>query len=284
MRYTAVKVDWSAVLRARVNALRLAVWFQRYEQNQKALTPYYQSKDIILFNAKYEEVLPRLKPGTFDLILTDPPYGNTNLLWDETLDWKFFWSEAHRLCKPKSPMVLFACGKFVNQLINTNPKHYRYELIWEKNMAVGFLDANRRPLRSHENILIFSQLFRGSTYNPQMVEGKVHTRGSNGNRARHYSMPNKIIPKTKTNSYHPRSILRFNNRTGSKSLHPTQKPLDLMEWLVRTYSNRFDTILEPFAGSGTTVIAAARSGRRCLAIEQSEEYCEIIAKRLENGE
>jgi DNA modification methylase len=246
--------------------------------------PYYCNNGITLYNAKYEDILPSLTSHSFDALITDPPYATTNLEWDKKLDWTFFWTEAHRLCKPKSPMVMFASGKFVNLLINTNPKHYRYELIWEKNMAVGFLDANRRPLRSHENILIFTQMFRGSTYNPQMIEGKVHERGKGGaHKARHYSMPNKIIPKVKTNLYHPRSILRFNNRQG-KSLHPTQKPLDLMEWLIRTYSNRFETILEPFAGSGSTVIAAARNGRRCIAVEQSEEYCEIIAKRLEKDE
>lgn len=249
------------------------------------VAPYFSANGITLYNSKYEEVLPTLTPGSFDLLLTDPPYNTTSLEWDKPLDWSFFWSEAVRLCKPKSPMVLFASGKFVNLLINTNPKHYRYELIWEKNMPVGFLSANQRPLRSHENILIFSYLFRGSTYNPQMTEGKVHTRGKgNNHRARHYRVADKVVPKVTTNLYHPRSILRFNNSNGGKSLHPTQKPLDLMQWLVRTYSNRFDVILEPFAGSGSTMVAAALNGRQCIGIEQSEEYCEIIAKRLEAGE
>ncbi|HQU83884.1 MAG TPA: site-specific DNA-methyltransferase [Pyrinomonadaceae bacterium] len=252
-------------------------------KNNPELKPYYNGKNITLYNAKYEDLLPTLKPSSIDLLLTDPPYNTTNLEWDTAIDWAFFWNEAHRLCKPKSPMVLFASGQFVNKLINTNQKNYRYELIWEKNIPVGFLDANRRPLRSHENIIFFSQLYRGSTYNPQMIEGKMHERGKGGaNKARHYSMPNKIIPKVKTNLYHPRSILRFSR--DKKSLHPTQKPLELMRWLVRSYSNRIDIILEPFAGSGSTLVAASLEGRKAIGCEQSEEYCEIIAKRLENGE
>lgn len=248
------------------------------------LVPFYDSKGITLYCANYEDILPRLPSDSINVVLTDPPYGNTELAWDKSINWAFFWTEAHRLAKPKAPLILFACGKFVNKLINTNPKHYRYDLIWEKNQAVGFLDANQKPLRAHESILFFSKLFRGSTYNPQMVEGKMHTRSKGVCKAAHYSTPTKVMPGIKTNLYHPRSVLRFNNRTSAKSLHPTQKPLDLMKWLVRTYSNRFETILDPFAGSGSTLVAAAYHGRKAIGIEQSSVYCDIITKRLEKGE
>lgn len=248
------------------------------------LVPYYNSKGITLYSAKYEEVLPKLKAGTFDALITDPPYGNTLLKWDKTISWPFFWSEAQRLCKPKSPIVIFSVGKFTNQLINTNSRYFRYELIWEKTLPVGFLSANQRPLRSHENILIFSYLFRGSTYNPQMVEGKPHDLGKRNHIPKHYApaSPTTKLVHRATNLYHPRSILRFKNRNG-KSLHPTQKPLDLMRWLIRTYTNRNDRIIEPFAGSGSTLVAAALDGRTAIGVEQSEEYCEIIARRLEAG-
>lgn len=248
------------------------------------LKPFFQNDTITLYNSKYEDVLPILKPNTFDAIISDPPYSNTNLEWDKPIDWKFFWNEAGRITKNKSPIVLFASGKFVYELQNTNPKHFRYDLIWEKNMPVGHLSANQRPLRSHENILIFTNtLFKGSTYNPQMIPGKVHSFGGKKKEILHYHGKRNDTPKKTTNLYHPKSIIRFNNAR-NKSLHPTQKPLDLMEWLIRTYSNRFETILEPFAGSGSTVIAAARNGRRCVAVEQSEKYCETIANRIEKGE
>jgi len=250
---------------------------------ESALVPYYQSNLITLYNAKYEEILPFLTSYTIDALITDPPYANTNLKWDKPVNWPFFWTEAHRLCKPKSPMVLFCSGKFMIELANSNWKHFRYELIWCKNLAVGHLSANQRPLRAHETILLFSQAFRGSTYNPQMVPGKAHTIGK-GNQLAHYSTANKKLESRTTNLYHPRSLLDFKNRSSSKSLHPTQKPLDLMKWLILTYTNRGDLVLEPFAGSGATLVAAAYHGRRVIGIEQSEEYCEIIAQRLEKGD
>ncbi len=155
-------------------------------QSQKP-TPYFQNEKITLYNSKYEEILPQLAPENFDALITDPPYATTQLVWDKVINWNLFWNETARLCKPRAPMVLFASGKFVNNLINTNPKNYRYDLVWEKNMAVGFLDAKRRPLRSHENILIFTgKTFRGTSYNPQMTEGKMHERGKKKPRCGHY--------------------------------------------------------------------------------------------------
>jgi DNA modification methylase len=246
--------------------------------------PFFSSKGITLYCANSFEILPQLTAGSVHTLITDPPYGTTNLAWDATVNWPQLWPEIARVCKPSSPLVFFASGKFVFELITTNPRQYRYELIWEKNNPVGFLDANRRPLRSHENILIFSKIFKGSTYNPQMIEGKMHTVSKGGNRAKHYSMASRIMPGRKSNLYHPRSILRFKNRAGSKSLHPTQKPIELMKWLVLAYSHRSETILDPFAGSGSTLAAAAYHGRKAIGVEQDESYCETIAKRLEKGE
>lgn len=243
------------------------------------LAPYYSDRGVTLYNDRYENVLPLLGPGTFDALITDPPYASTNLAWDKAIDWPAFWPEALRLCKPKAPMVLFSSGKFTHDLIASNRKHFRYELIWEKNLPVGHLDANRRPLRAHENILVFSQDFRGSTYNPQKTVGKIHTVGK-GKANAHYGKTTGRMIERKTNLWHPRSILRFNNSRTGRSLHPTQKPIDLMEWLVSSYSNRFDTILEPFAGSGSTIVAAIKKGRRVIAIEQSRDYCDIIVDRL----
>jgi site-specific DNA-methyltransferase (adenine-specific) len=246
--------------------------------------PYYEAKGVKLYCADYREILPTLNAGFVDSIITDPPYAITNLAWDRAIDWPRFWTEAETVTRPTSPIVLFASGKFVNLLINTNPKNFRYDLIWEKNLAVGFLSANQRPLRSHENILIFARRFKGSTYNPQMVLGKSHKTGGTGRRPRHYGGIAKLTPAVQTNLYHPRSVLRFPNRGAKRSLHPTQKNLELMEWLVRTYSRRGETIVEPFAGSGSTAVAAIRNGRKVIAVEQSEEHCEIAARRLEAGE
>lgn len=247
------------------------------------LAPYYSARGITLYHSQYQTVLPLLAPGSIDALITDPPYATTNIAWDKPIDWPAFWPAAMRICKPLAPMVLFASGKFVYELQASNTKHFRYDLIWEKNLPVGHLDANRRPLRSHENILVFTQHFRGSTYNPQKTVGKVHTIGK-GKDTVHYGKTSGKVTKRSTNLWHPRSILRYNNSRTGPSLHPTQKPLDLMKWLVLSYSNRFDIVLDPFAGSGSTLAAATHHGRKAIGIEQDEQYCEITAKRLEAGE
>lgn len=236
-----------------------------------------------LCHAKWEDVLPTLKAKSVDLLLTDPPYGITNLKWDKAIDWPRFWREAERVSKPTTPIILFSSGKFTHKLIASNARYFRYELIWEKTMPTGFLDANRRPLRVHENILIFIQRYKGSKYNPQMIKGKLHTRGQDGRIAVHYSSRG-AGKQTKSDLYYPRSILRFSNAHNGKSHHPTAKPLELIEWLIRTYSNRGGLVLDPFVGSGTTLLAAQKLGRRAIGIECEEKYCEVAAERLMSGE
>lgn len=231
---------------------------------------------------KWQNILPNLPDRSVDLLLTDPPYGTTNLSFDKLkVDWKEFWAQARRVCKPSAPMVLFASGKFVPELLNSNLKEFRYELIWEKNLAVGFLDANRRPLRAHEQMLIFTQTFRGSTYNPQMTEGKPYTKKKGGHTCSHYGKPSGKVKDVRYSGLrYPRSVLRYSNATGGKSMHPTAKPLELLLWLVQTYSNRGDLVVDPFFGSGTTLAAAALTNRRGIGCEISEEYFETAKNRL----
>lgn len=172
-------------------------------------------------------------------------------------------------------------GKFVNELVNSNPHDYRYELIWEKSLAVGFLDANRRPLRAHEQILIFTRKsFRGSTYNPQMVNGKLHKNGGEGKKAPHYGGHRRGTKTVVTNLYHPRSVLRYSNQIRGRSLHPTAKPLELVEWLVRTYSDLGGLVLDPFAGSGTTLCASMIAERRSIGCEVDRNYFDTANGRL----
>lgn len=247
------------------------------------MKPYYESGDIQIFCGDYRDVIPGIKRSHVGLLLTDPPYGTTQLEWDDPIDWPSFWVEAHRVCRLSAPMVLFSAGHFTNHLINSNRKFYRYELIWEKTMAVGFLDANRRPLRAHENINVFIRKYKGSVYHPQMIVGRMHKRGQAGSNARHYNTARKT-PGTVTSKFYPRSVLHFNNARGSRSLHPTQKPLDLIEWLIRTYSNRMGLVFDPFLGSGTTLVAAQKLRRRAIGVEREEKYCEIAARRLMSGE
>jgi DNA modification methylase len=247
---------------------------------ERGLMKKYVVSGQQLFNAEWQKVLPSMSDNSVDLLLTDPPYNTTALDWDEAVDWPAFWAEAHRVCKPTAPMVFFASGKFVPVLLNSNLAYFRYELIWEKTISVGFLDANRRPLRAHEQILVFAQKFKGSTYNPQKIEGKFHTIGGKGAKTVHYDLSDKTTIEVSTNLYHPRSVLKYSNATGGKSLHPTAKPLPLVDFLVRSYSSPGDGVLDPFVGSGTTLAASLMAGRRGLGIERSEKYFDVAKFRL----
>ena len=243
------------------------------------MKPYNEDQGVVLYNANYQDVLPSLERNSLDLLLTDPPYGTTNLQWDKPIDWRWFWPIIEQLCKCQANMVLFSSGLFTHTLIASNRKQFRYELIWEKPMPVGFLSANRRPLRAHENILLFNRSYKESVYNPQFIKGKLHVRGKMGAPSGHYRNVRRT-PGVVTDKYHPRSILRFSKPLGAHSLHPTQKPLDLMLWLVRSYSRPRQLILDPFIGSGTTLVAARMTGRRAIGVDTDERYCEIAANRL----
>jgi site-specific DNA-methyltransferase (adenine-specific) len=243
------------------------------------MKPYYEEKNVTLYHGSFEDVLPTLKPNSVDLLCSDPPYNNTCLAWDKAVDWLLFWGIIEQLCKVYATMAMFSSGLFVPLLLNSNRKHYRYELIWEKNNPTGFLSAKRRPLRAHEMILIFTRKPKVSIYNPQMITGKIHKRGNSGPGMAHYTTTGSY-PGIVTNKYYPRSILRFPNSRQGKSLHPTQKPVDLMMWLVRTYSKRGQMVLDPFIGSGTTLVAARKTGRRAIGVEREEKFCEIAANRL----
>ncbi len=240
----------------------------------------FELKNQLLLNGDWRDVMASLKDASVDLLLTDPPYGITSIKWDKKVDWPAFWAEARRVCKPLAPIIIFASGKFVPELLASNPKEFRYELIWEKTLAVGFLDANRRPLRAHEQILIFTQSFRGSTYNPQKTKGKLHTNGGEGKNAVHYGGQRAATAKVVTNLYHPRSVLKYSNQVRGKSLHPTAKPLELVEWLVRSYSNPSDVVLDPFVGSGTTLAACVIADRVGIGCDISPDYFETAKQRL----
>jgi site-specific DNA-methyltransferase (adenine-specific) len=243
------------------------------------MKPYYDAKGITIYHARYHEVLPSLELNSIDCLITDPPYGTTNLHWDQPIDWRWFWPIIEQLCKCRANMILFSSELFTHTLIASNRKQFRYELIWEKPTPVGFLSANRRPLRAHENILLFNRSYKNSVYNPQFIKGKMHQRGNMGAPSGHYGRVRRTAGVV-TDKYHPRSILRFRKPLGSQSLHPTQKPLELMLWLVRSYSKPRQQVLDPFVGSGTTLVAARMTGRRAIGVDTDEGYCEIAANRL----
>ncbi len=239
---------------------------------------------VELYNQDCFEVFPRLADHSVDALISDPPYGTTALSWDKAIEWPLFWESAARVCTENAVVVLFAAQPFATELINSNRRHFRYELIWHKTNAVGWLDARRRPLRAHENILIFAKHLHGSVYNPQMESGhKAYARTAKPDEfaAPHYGRVRKFTTGS-TGERYPRSVLNFSNRSGP-SLHPTQKPLALVEWLVRTYTYSEDVVLDPFMGSGTTGVACVDANRHFIGVERDKEYFDVACSRIESA-
>lgn len=231
------------------------------------------------------EVMRGMADNSVDAVLTDPPYGTTALGFDQTpIDWAAWWAEVHRVTKETGVVVCFAADLFTVDLIQSNRKNYRYRLVWEKTMPTGFLDANRRPLRAHEDILIFARRLKGSTYNPQKTAGEAYKSYRTDDGSRHYNGHRHPNVGNPTGERHPLSVLKFANGNGNRDFHPTQKPLDLMQWLVSTYTNPGDKVLDPFCGSGSTGAACVALHREFVGIELDPAYHAIAEKRVTSAQ
>lgn len=223
--------------------------------------------------------LQSIPDNSVDMVLTDPPYGTTQNKWDSIVDMNLFWKEIKRVTKENSAILLFSQMPFTAIAVMSNSKMFRYEWICEKHNPTGFLNAKRMPLKSHENVLVFYNKL--PTYNPQMVYGNSHHRGGGENRkSTNYGSFSATISST-TNFYYPRDVIKVNWQESTKRLHPTQKPVSLCEYFIKTYSNKGDIIIDPFIGSGTTAVAAVNTGRKYIGFEKEEEYFEIAKSRLE---
>lgn len=233
------------------------------------------------------EVMPRIPAKSIDLVLCDLPYGvlnrrNKEAAWDCPLPLPQLWAEYERVAKDNAAIVLFAQGMFSASLMMSNPKLWRYNLIWKKGDGVsGFLNANRMPMRNHEDILVFYKKL--PVYHPQMIrDGKQHHRGGNNGRSGTYGNFRRNADLV-TDSVFPRSVLDFPKRYNSKSLHPTEKPVALCEWLIRTYTDEGATVLDNTCGSGTTCVAARNTNRHYIGIEKEERYYETARRRVQEA-
>jgi len=303
-----------------------------------------------IYNDDCFNVFPKIKDKSIDLFILDLPYGQTACKWDSEIDLEKMWKAIKRIMKPSAVIVFFCTAKFGYTLIHSNPKWFRYDLVWEKSRKVGFLSANKMPLRKHELMYVFKK--EGGTYNPQKTEGKPYNKTNTGNQfkagaygdidratfregeqnrainkgERH---PHSILQfaedheniyifkkeggtynpqKTEGKPYtharkgkancevydikrikgeykgerHPTTILKFNNP--SKSLHRTQKPTDLLEWLIKSYSNEGDTIMDFTMGSGSTGIACMNTKRKFIGIELDKDIFTIAKERFRENE
>jgi len=228
--------------------------------------------------------LKDIETQSIDLILTDPPYGTTQCKWDSIIPFEPLWKELKRIIKDNGCIALFAQDKFTANLIFSNIKNHKYNLIWNKYLTTGYLNANRMPLRVHEDIVIFYN--KQPTYNPQKSIGnKNHNRGSNDkpitNKAygKHFLIDNS---EDLGNLKHPKSILNFEAIHPSKKKHTSEKPVALLEYLTKTYTNEKDTVLDFTMGSGSTGVAAKNLNRDFIGIELDPSYFKIAEDRI-NG-
>lgn len=229
------------------------------------------------------EALKDIPDNSVDCIVTDPPYENTNCAFDCIVDEKTMLAEFQRIIKPNRAVCVFCEIRMAARLLNIAPKFFRYEWIWAKNRSVGFFDCNKKPLRAHEIILVFGKGM--PEYFPQYTFGSPYKRTRPAVTTEHYSHN---TPRTCTNNQtgkrYPRDILQFKNiNKPRENAHPTQKPVDLIEYLIRTYSVKGDCILDPFAGSGTTAVACVNSDRDFLGWELDQTYFERAQKRIEGA-
>ncbi len=249
-----------------------------------------------LYRGDCLEVMASLDTVT-DAIITDPPYNTTQLDFEYAVDFAVLWPELYRLSKETAWIAMFTAQPFTTDVICSNRKHYRYELIWCKTMGVGFFDANKRPLRAHENILLFCRKWRVAnnkmlaTYNPQFEEGKPYhkkrdgAKGNNGIRADHYNgVSDPFMDSINLDGKrHPKSwIVESIGNNGSE--HPTQKPVPLIERLVASYTNPGEIVLDPYMGSGTNGVACMNLDRKFIGIELAQKHFDTACRRIEQAQ
>lgn len=229
------------------------------------------------------EVLPTLPANSVDMILCDPPYGTTACKWDAVIPFEPMWREVRRVLKKNGAAVFTASQPFTSALIMSNPKLFSQCLVWRKNKASGHLNANRRHLTAHEDIVLFCD--GQPTYNPQRSTGhRARTGWKRGADTEVYGAQRPTVYAGTDETRCPVSVLDFdvvnNDGTNGGRFHPTQKPLDLLEYLIRTYSNAGDVILDFTMGSGSTGVACQNTDRSFIGIERDEKYFQIAQQRL----
>lgn len=239
---------------------------------------------INLFQGDCLEVMKEIPDGGIDMVLTDPPYGTTRCKWDMVIDLELMWEQLERIIKPNGAILLLAQTPFDKVLGASNLSLLRYEWIWEKSAATGHLNAKKMPMKAHENILVFYEKL--PTYVPIKTQGHMPVNSytkkqdSDGDC---YGKTSQSSGGGNTDRF-PRSVLKFPSDKQKANLHPTQKPLALMEYMIKTYTNEGETVLDFTMGSGTTGVAAKNLKRNFIGIELDEEYFKIAKQRIEENE
>jgi site-specific DNA-methyltransferase (adenine-specific) len=220
------------------------------------------------------EVMRALPDGCVDMVLCDLPYGTTQNKWDSVLPLEPLWREYWRLCR--GAVVLTAAQPFTSALVMSQIERFKYDWAWEKPKATGHLNAKKMPLRAHESVLVFA----GLIYNPQKEVGTPYKPNGGASKKDNYGDFRAVREGSADGSRYPRSVFRLTHETSP--IHPTQKPVALFEYLIRTYTDEGMTVLDNTAGSGTTAIAAENANRRWICIERDETYFNAAVERVVN--
>jgi site-specific DNA-methyltransferase (adenine-specific) len=227
--------------------------------------------------------MKNLPDKSVDAIITDLPYGTTACKWDSVIPFEPMWEAVRHVLKPNGAFVTTASQPFTSALITSNPNEFAYEWIWVKGVSASFALAKKMPMKIHENVLVFCPCGKTPYYRPEMtprLAARINTGRSSRSDAAIPVKSSKDFGKIYTETY-PTTILQYSCRaSNARGLHPTQKPLELYRYLIRTYTNPGDTVLDPCMGSGTTCLAAKLEGRGYIGIEKEQKYFEIAVRRL----
>ena len=223
------------------------------------------------------EVMKQIEDKSIDMILADLPYGTTACKWDTIIPFEPLWEQYKRIIKDNGAIVLTASQPFTSALVMSNIKMFKYEWIWEKSLSGSPALCRKTPMKVHENVLVFG----GKNYNPQMTKGTKRKKGISGSSIEGQKFISSGINNGEINDdYYPRSVQYFSNADRKNKVHPTQKPVALFEYLIKTYTNEGDLVLDNCAGSGTTGVACINLNRNYILIEKEPKYVDIIRERL----
>ena len=226
--------------------------------------------------------MKRIETGSVDMILCDLPYGTTACKWDTLIPFEPLWAEYERIIKPNGAIVLTASQPFTSALVMSNPKLFKYAWYWDKVRGVGHLNAKKQPLKSIEDILVFYK--KQPTYNPQMREREKPRKSRNKSTQQVYGASRAEFEGEVLEKRYPINLLTYSKSSHTDMLyHPTQKPVALFEYLIRTYTNEGDTVLDNCLGSGTTAVAAINTNRNFIGIEREPDYVAIANQRISDA-
>ena len=245
---------------------------------------------IDLHNGDCLEIMKAIPDGSVDCVITDPPYGTTACKWDSVIPFEPMWSELKRICKPNAPMIFTASQPFTSMLVMSNLKEFKVEWIWEKAVGSNFATLKYQPMKEHESVLVFSNGGGKTPYYPikEPRKGSGSARmnyGHNGSKTGEAN-GSQDFKGWKEGDYdkdlrNPSSVQYFNNRENTRGLHPTQKPVALLEYLIKTYTKEGETVLDFTMGSGSTMIACLNTNRKGIGIELDKHYFDIATKRID---